>query len=396
MRICMFTDSFLPYTSGVTFAVVNQARELAARGHEVSIFRPKPEAASSQDRGELPQSVRVFDVPLSMSIPRFPSLRLTLPSFLTSFSRLKRLKPDVVHVSTEWGCGWEGMVVSKLLGVPLVGTFHTFFADPGYLKAIGLPTHRFLRWLMWTYSVFFYNRCRYVTSPSQSVRDALLDHGIKNSPIVLSNGIQQPSLRSREAVCPMREELGLRGPVFVYFGRVSPEKSLDVVLRAFKKACVRCWRARLVIIGDGPSIDELKRQAADLQLTRKVHFLGHIPHERLISENLPLIGDVFVTASKTENQPLSLMEAMAYGLPILGAKARGIPELVRDGESGLLFEPDNPDELANRMVWMVRHPRIRKAMGTKARENVSEHSLPRVIDRLEQVYQEAIDLNGRK
>ncbi|MFN9344424.1 MAG: glycosyltransferase [Planctomycetota bacterium] len=388
MRISIFTDSFLPYTSGVTYSVLNQARELVRRGHEISIFRPKPGRGAAP--AELPHGVELYDVPFAVPIPRVPQLRITLPSFITSLRRLRKINPDIVHLNTEWGCGWEGLVASRLLGKPTIGTFHTFFAEPGYLKSFGLPPCSWLQSLMWGYSVFFFNTCRRVTSPSQAVKQSLLDHGIRSEPVLIPNGIPLPEPIDWRQVKRERMKLQIHGPSFVYVGRMSPEKSLPVVLEAFAQVQRRRRRARLVMIGDGPSLASLKNQAQELGIASAVEFLGHVEHDRLISERLPLLGDAFVTASKTENQPMSILEAMAMGLPVIGAAAKGIPELVNDGTNGLLFEPDNPRAMASCMLRMAAHTKRRRTMGQQAMLTAANYNMSHVVDRLESLYQETI------
>ncbi|MCE2790870.1 MAG: glycosyltransferase [Planctomycetota bacterium] len=388
MRISIFTDSFLPYTSGVTYSVLNQARELVRRGHEISIFRPKPGRGAAP--AELPHGVELYDVPFAVPIPRVPQLRITLPSFITSLRRLRKINPDIVHLNTEWGCGWEGLVASRLLGKPTIGTFHTFFAEPGYLKSFGLPPCSWLQSLMWGYSVFFFNTCRRVTSPSQAVKQSLLDHGIRSEPVLIPNGIPLPEPIDWRQVKRERMKLQIYGPSFVYVGRMSPEKSLPVVLEAFAQVQRRRRRARLVMIGDGPSLASLKNQAQELGIASAVEFLGHVEHDRLISERLPLLGDAFVTASKTENQPMSILEAMAMGLPVIGAAAKGIPELVNDGTNGLLFEPDNPRAMASCMLRMAAHTKRRRTMGQQAMLTAANYNMSHVVDRLESLYQETI------
>ncbi|MFN9752450.1 MAG: glycosyltransferase [Planctomycetota bacterium] len=261
MRISIFTDSFLPYTSGVTYSVLNQARELVRRGHEISIFRPKPGRGAAP--AELPHGVELYDVPFAVPIPRVPQLRITLPSFITSLRRLRKINPDIVHLNTEWGCGWEGLVASRLLGKPTIGTFHTFFAEPGYLKSFGLPPCSWLQSLMWGYSVFFFNTCRRVTSPSQAVKQSLLDHGIRSEPVLIPNGIPLPEPIDWRQVKRERMKLQIYGPSFVYVGRMSPEKSLPVVLEAFAQVQRRRRSARLVMLGAGPSLASLEKQARE-------------------------------------------------------------------------------------------------------------------------------------
>ncbi len=393
MRICMFTDSFLPYCSGVTFSVLNQASELVKRGHDVCVFRPKPRKRDFDENTsvDLPDKVEIFDVPFSLGVSKVPKLRVTLPSFLSSLWRVRKWDPDVVHMSTEWGCGWEGLVASKLLRKPTVGTFHTFFADPGYLKSFGLPSFQWIQKFMWWYSVSFYNACRFVTSPSKSVKDALVAHGIRFDPIIIPNGIERPRRVDADDIMAKRQKVGIHGPSFVYCGRISPEKSLDVLIGAFALVQKRRRRAKLVIIGDGPLKKNLEAQATKLGIRENVVFYGHVSHERLIDENLLLLADTFVTASKTENQPMSILEAMSFGLPIVGANSKGIPELVEDRVNGMLFEPDNEQAMADCMLHMANKRRKRRRMGHGALMFAAEYQMPQVVDQLEKVYQQAID-----
>jgi len=394
MRVSIFTDSFLPFTSGVTFSVLNQATELARRGHEISIFCPK--ASKKIAKSELPERVQVFGVPLGIPVPRVPQLRLTLPSFVSSLVRLRKINPDIVHLNTEWGCGWEGLVASSLLRKPVVGTFHTFFADPGYLKSFGLPTSNWLQSIMWRYSVFFFNSCGAVTSPSNAVKQSLMQHGIRREPIVIPNGIPVPTPIDWKAVKRERSKYNIFGPSFVYVGRLSPEKSIDVVLRAFQIVQNRRRRSRLIIIGDGPSLPSLKQMANDLSLGSSVDFLGHVDHDRLIADRLPLLGDTFVTASKSENQPMSILEAMALGLPVVGAASKGLPELISHEHNGMLFEPDNHQDMARRMLNMAARTKRRRRMGRNAMLFAANYNIPAVADRLEELYRKTIEADPRR
>ncbi len=391
MRVCVFTDSFLPFTSGVTYSVLNQATELAQRGHEISIFRPKPSRRTQ--KFELPDRVQVFDVPFAIPVPRVPMLRVTMPSFLSSWMRMRKINPDIVHLNTEWGCGWEGLVASRFLGKPTIGTFHTFFADPGYLKSFGLPTFGIMQSIMWRYSVFFFNTCRAVTSPSHAVKQSLIDHGIRQEPFVIPNGILPLQPIDWRAVKRDRTKMQIHGPSFVYVGRMSPEKSIDVVLQAFAQVQRRRRRSKLVLIGDGPSLSGLQDLTKDLGLQHSVEFMGHIAHDRLIAERIPLLGDTFVTASKTENQPMSILEAMSMGLPVIGANAKGLPELIHHEHNGMLFEPDNIDQLARSMLKMAAFTKRRRRMGRNAMIAASGYNMSNVVDRLEKLYLDTIELS---
>ncbi len=391
MRICLFTDSFLPYISGVSSAVMNQANELAARGHEVSIFHPK--AIREDQRDGIPgldPRIKSFGLPFSVPIPNIPKLRFSVPLFLFTYRRLRIASPDLIHVHTEFGCGLEGMLLGRWKKVPVIGTFHTFFAEPEYLKQFHLPNFSITRKAMWKYSVTFYNRCKHVVSPSKSVRDNLVQRGLKTPVTLLSNGIDPIEFRPKEEIAAFRRSMGIDGFAFVYVGRISPEKSLGVLLGAFYRVTRVNPDVKLVIVGAGPSDTEIDEKLAEFGIEDAVVRTGRIERDILMKENYPLLGDVFVTASKTENQPVSLLEAMAFGLPMVGPRAKGIPELVQDGNDGLIFEPDDEEDMANAMIRLMQDERLKNEMSQAALANASSHSMDKIGDQLEQLYRDAI------
>ncbi len=392
MRICLFTDSFFPYISGVSSAVVNQANEMAARGHEVSIFHPRLKRGERLDSvGGLDPRIRLFGIPFSVPVPNIPKLRFSIPLFLYTYRRLRQKSPDVIHVHTEFGCGLEGMLLGRWKKVPVVGTFHTFFAEPEYLKQFRIPDFAFTRRSMWWYSVTFFNRCARIVSPSKSVRDNLVQRGLKTKATLLSNGIERIEFRPKAEVEAFRRSFGIEEFAFIYVGRISPEKSLEVVLEAFYRVTQSNPKAKLVIVGSGPSDAMIDEKLGEYGIVDQVVRTGRIERDVLMRDNYPLLGDAFVTASKTENQPVSLLEAMAFGLPMIGPRSKGIPELVQDGDDGLIFEPDDVAGLAEAMTRLMNDEALHSRMSAAAIQNANEHRIDRTGDRLEAVYREAIE-----
>ncbi len=391
MRICLFTDSFLPYISGVSSAVFNQANEMASRGHDVSIFHPR---AKRQDQLDsilgLDPSISCFGLPLSVPTPNIPKLRFSVPLFLFTYRRLKKKSPDLIHVHTEFGCGLEGMLLGRWKKVPVIGTFHTFFAEPEYLKQFHIPNFSFTRKAMWKYSVTFFNRCTHIVSPSKSVRDNLVQRGLSTQATLLSNGIERIQFRPKEEISAFRRSLGIDDFAFIYVGRISPEKSLEVMLGAFNQVVRVNPKAKLVIVGAGPSDPSIDRKLEEFGISNNVIRTGRIERDILMKENYPLLGDAFVTASKTENQPVSLLEAMAFGLPMIGPRARGIPELVQHGNDGLIFEPDDEFGMANAMIRLMKDETLHREMSAAALRNANEHRIDKIGDRLEKIYQDAV------
>ena len=391
MRVCLFTDSFLPYISGVSSAVYNQANELARRGHSVSIFHPRP---SKRDTWEtvpgLDESVGVYGLPFSVPTYKIPKLRFSVPLFLYTYRRLQQAPPDLIHVHTEFGCGLEGMLLGRWKKVPIIGTFHTFFAEPDYLKQFHIPNFAFTRKAMWKYSVGFFNRCSHIVSPSKSVRDHLVERGLRREATVLSNGIERVEIRPEEEIKAFRKSLGIDDFSFIYIGRVSPEKSLGVALEAFRQVLEVNPRAKFVLVGNGPADADVDAKVRALGIGDSVVRTGRVERNRLMRENYPLLGDAFVTASKTENQPVSILEAMAFGLPLIGPRAKGIPELIEHGRNGLIFQPDDVFNMSSAMVRLMTDQQLHRKMKQASLDIAATHDLQHVGDRLLDIYSGAI------
>ena len=391
MRISIFSDSFYPYISGVSIAILQQANALAARGHEVSIVRPRPGKSERVDAvPDLDPSIRVLDTPVTIPHRAFARLRLACPTFFSTWRKLRTIDPEVIHVHTEFGTGWEGLALARLRRVPLLGTFHTFFAEPEYLKHFPVPNCSLTRGMLWRYSVGFFNRCHTVVTPSKAVYESLSERGAKCRLEKVSNGIRPPRMQPDEFIQGRRAEMGLGGVTFLYVGRVSHEKSIDLVLEAFAKVWRQDQSVRLLIVGGGPHEEELRKLANAMDCRDAVRFTGPIPNHQLLAENFYRLGDVFVTASTTENQPVSILEAMSFGLPLIGPRAKGLPEMILDDQNGRLVEPRNVRSLAEAMD-QARNPTARGRWAAEAGRMALDHDLGQVAGRLEELYGDAIE-----
>ncbi len=390
MRIAVFTDSFLPYISGATFAALNQANALAELGHTVRIYCPgaphnQPQSSTS---AELHEAVSVKTVPFSLPWGGQPDLNVVFPVLWPTLRNLRRFRPDVVHLHTEWGTGWAGLFGAWRLGVPAIGTFHTFWNDPRYVRHFPWPNWSIVRRAMGAYSAFFYRRCHDAIAPSAAVQRHL--KALEVEAAIVSNGMPRPDLIPDAEVQALRAQHGLGNHfTYLYLGRVSYEKSLPLCLQAFRQTLATQPEARFVIIGDGPEMPHLQATVRTLELDAHVVFTGAVPHDELMARNFPRLGQVFVTASETENQPVSLLEGMSFGLPVIGPHARGIPELVRHEHNGLLFAPGEVDALAAHMTRLAADAPLRQRLAAAARETAARHAIERSARQLEAIYHEA-------
>jgi len=396
MRIALFTDSFLPYICGATFAALNQVNALAERGHQVRIYcpGPTPKQSKSSISDELHESVSVKMVPFSLPWGGQPNLNVVFPLLWLTMRDLRVFAPDVVHVHTEWGTGWAGIFAAWRLRIPTVGTFHTFWDDPLYVKHFPWPNWKIVQRAMGAYSALFYRRCDTVIAPSESVRSHLNQRDVNAT--VVSNGIPNPNWQSDEAIMQLKQKYGVKDRLtFLYLGRVSVEKTLHLCLEAFQRVNEAYPESRFVIIGDGPEMPRIKETISQLGLEDTVVLTGAVPHEELMLSNLPRIGDLFITASETENQPISILESMAFGLPAVGPRSRGIPELIDEGENGYLFDPGDVDDLAGHMTKIAESPEILVALSEGALQTGRGHSIARSAERLEIIYDARVKTPGR-
>lgn len=383
MKIAIFTDAYPPYISGVSSAVDNQTIALADQGHKIMVFCPQYK--NSEKAVSPHKNIQTKNLPFSLSFPGYKEFKIAIPSGLKSIKNLKKFNPKIIHIHSEGGAGWEGLLCGRSLDIPVVSTSHTFLAHPKYLKHLHLANLKMAEKVAWNYCLLFHNRVQLVICPSKAMVRKLKRHGLETKTKVISNGIDLDKFKSdsnREIV--NKYSLNNKKVNLIYLGRVSVEKSLDVVIKAINK--ISFDNFKLTIIGSGPDIKKLKALVDKLGLKNKVNFTGPIPHQTLINSGLLKAADILVTASKTENQPLSIMEAMASGLPIVSVKALGIPELVRHKQSGFLAEPDNIDELAIYLEKIITDQNLREKMSQKSLQLIKRHSLDNVAKQLIKTY----------
>lgn len=383
MKIAIFTDAYPPYISGVSSAVDNQTIALADQGHEIMIFCPRYKKGGKSISPH--KNIQIKNLPFSLSFPGYNELQIAIPSGLSSITNLKRFKPDIIHVHTEGGAGWEGLLCGRSLDIPVVSTSHTFLAHPKYLKHIHLANLKMAEKFTWNYCLLFHNRTELVVCPSKAMAKQLKNHGLETKTKVVSNGIGlNKFMYPPNKKIVSKYNLNNNKVNLIYLGRVSVEKSLDLVIKAVNR--INNDKFKLSIIGSGPDADQLKNLVENLGLNKKVNFTGSIPHQTLINSGLLKAADIFVTASKTENQPISIMEAMASGLPIISVKALGIPELVKHKQNGFLAEPDDMTGIADYLERLISNPQLREKMSQKSLQIIKKHSLDNVAKQLFRTY----------
>ncbi len=386
MKIAIFSDTFLPQVNGVANVVAQSAKNLAELGHEVWIFTV---CQKSQNKSFWTEEKIAVTILPSIPAGVYQGERFTLPVGI-AFRRLKEFQPDIIHTHTPFSVGWEAVWAAKRLKKPLVGTHHTFYDH--YLKHIKAD-YGWVKKISWKYTTLFYNFCDLVLSPSLSLAQALVQKGLKRPIQVLQNSIETaffvpaPDQKTKDA---LKKEFNIKGKSLVYMGRVSYEKSIDQVLKAFKLVVKKEPQTTLMIVGDGPEKEILEKLAKALAIENRVVFTGLLRGENLV--RAMQANDIFVTASKSENMPLSILEAMSCGLPMAAVGEKGLKEIIKDGINGFLAKADNPADLAEKILRLIADESILKKFSQASRAQAMNYSKETVTALLEQNYKKAIQL----
>lgn len=359
LKIAMFSDSFYPSIDGVVSSIATTAQELSKRGHRVTVFAPKP-----KDLSKVPKIVG-FEVVWVRSVPllSYSQYRVSPPFSLTAQKKFTEFVPDVVHCHTPFSLGWMGLTLGKKFKVPVVATYHTLLPD--FLMYAPLPLinkTKFLKDFTWAYTNFFYNQCDLVTTPTKAMAKELGKH--KCPAIAISNPVQF-SLFNRYAKTKkpdFKKEFRL-----VYFGRMSFEKNIEVLLEALKILVTdkkTKIHAKLILIGDGPAKKSLHDIAKNLVLEKHVEFTGILRNEALAKKVASC--HVMVTASTIETQGLTVLEGMAAGLPCVGTNYLGIPDAVKENKNGFLFPPFKSEIAGQKLEKIYRSAALYNKLSKKA------------------------------
>jgi glycosyltransferase involved in cell wall biosynthesis len=375
LRIAMFSESYLPRISGVAHSLEAVTRALRALGHRVLIAAP-------HYPGYVDDDPDVLRFP-SVRLPQERDFPLGVPYSPAAWRRLERERPDIVHSHSPFLMGAAGARLARQLRVPLVFTHHTLYDE--YVHYAPLISPRLSAPAVRAYVKRYADRCQAVVVPSATVAARLRTHGVRSRIEVISTAALEEDVAERRAPAGVRSAYGIppARPLVATASRLAREKSIELVLEAFA-ALRRTHQATLLVVGGGPEEEPLRAHADALSIAADVVFTGLLPHARAL--DCIAAADVFLYASQTETQGLVVIEAMALGLPVVAVRAGGIPDAVRDGETGFLTAAD-PGALAARVRLLLDEPARARAMGARGRQDADAFRMPVIARRLSLLYE---------
>lgn len=367
MRIAFFTDTFLPQINGVA-KTLSKFVDYMERNHiEYKIFAP-----SFKEQEFYSNVIRAK----SFKFVLYPQCRLSLPNYFAISKQLDEFNPDIVHVVTEFNMGLCGLKYARSRNLPLVSSYETNISQ--YLEYYNL---KFLESPSWKYFKWFHNKCDINFCPSIATVDLLKEQGFGN-PKLWERGIETDKFSPELKDSSFKKSINAEGKlVFLYVGRVSPEKDLEIFVNVAKRLNEKYYdKIHFVMIGDGPSLKDLKEMAPD-----NITFTGFLTGDALTKAYAS--SDVFLFPSPTETLGFVILEAMSSGLTIISCNAGGISDNLIDGYNGIACREKQEDDYYNAAEKIINDESLRKNLANNARAFALTKDWDRTFDGLVKDYE---------
>ncbi|MEN3190221.1 MAG: glycosyltransferase, partial [Atribacterota bacterium] len=333
MKIAFFTNCYKPLVNGVVTNIVSLKEAYERKGHETYVFAPQVE--DYIDQGKNVFRYRSLNLTSKVKYPIAIPLSLRARKVITEFN------PDIIHVHHPFLLSSQAIMYGKKLGIPKVLTLHTQYEKYAHYIA-PIPeklTQEAIKRII--FNLAYKIDC--ITTPSESMKELIKSYGIKNRIEVIPNAIELNSFRQKDELkcleIKKRYNLKEDDKIILYVGRVAYEKSIDKIIEALaiiKRKGVS--NAKLLIVGRGPAMEELKELAKSLQIEDEIIFTGEVKNEEI--PHYYKIAYLFTIASTAETFGIVIIEALASGVPVLAVKAPGAVDILTNGRDGLLVDND--------------------------------------------------------
>lgn len=381
MKVLITTDVFTANTNGVVTSVRNLMEELEKKGHDVRVLTVSESLKSHKDGNVY----YIKSIPLDVV---YPDIRMPV-SYRHRFLReLIQWKPDVIHSQCEYFSYQFAGYICKKTGAPIVHTYHTLYEQ--YVTYV-IPSQRIGTYLVGKLSRMRLRKAEVIVAPTQKVETILRGYGLRNAIQVVPSGIALESYADKmepEERARRRKELGIPEDhtVLLNLGRLGTEKNLPELIELFSVALAQNDKLTLLIVGDGPARAELEEQALRLGIRDHVIFTGMVAHEDV--HDYYQLGDIFVSASTSETQGLTYIEAAANGLPLLCRRDPCLDEVLVEGSNGYEYEAES--EFCSLLDTILQNPEWCAAAGAQSRKIANMFDKSHFADQIEDIYESVI------
>lgn len=382
MNIGLFTETYYPEINGVANSVYMLKNELERAGHNVYVF-------TTTTPGTPEHEYNVFRVP-------------SLPCILISERRvgmfyhprlahiIRRLDLDIIHTHTEFSLGVFGRIMARELKIPVVHTYHTIYEDyTHYVNKIHLASvderaKAFVR----MFTKICCNTVEQVVVPTKKVEELLMSYRVVKNIEIIPTGVDLSKFDennyTKQELLEKRKSFGIlpEEKVILYLGRVSSEKNIAELLAAMPEYMERHADVKFLLVGDGPERERLEKQVSGYSCKERILFAGQQPWDMVPA--FYQLADVFVSASNSETQGLTYIEAMASGLPVVAREDSCLEDILIPGVNGFTF---TEQEGFLKALDSVLYEAVEENQyGRQARQMVQKYSTRAFAERMEETY----------
>lgn len=374
LRIAVVTETWPPEVNGVAMTLAKLVQGLSHRNHDVQLIRPR------QTKTDSPMSDSSLEEVLmrGMPIPRYPELKLGLPSKKTLVKTWTLRRPDVVHIATEGPLGWSALQAAKVLKLPVTSDFRTNFQS--YSKHYGVG---WLRKPIVAYLRKFHNATACTMVPTRELMRTLSQNGFANLKVV-SRGVDTKLFNISKRDTSLRSSWGATDDtkVLISVGRMAPEKNLDQVLKTYEALKVTGLAFKLVMVGDGPLKEQFQKRYPE------IIFPGMLSQSNLAAYYAS--SNLFIFPSQTETFGNVTLEALASGIPVLAFDCAAARDWVQTGVNGWLVAENNPEGFAAQAVTIFNSKDLLDQITQSTRQQVVHLDWDQIAEQVESVFWDAI------
>lgn len=386
MRIGLFSDTYPPFINGVSTSVLMLKQGLEKLGHEVYVVTINSESFCYKEEENI---LKVPGIPCGIF-----DYRISGVYPLKALKIIKKWNLDVIHTHTEFSIGTFARLISKQYNIPLVHTYHTMYEEYIYYITKGYFSKASKKLVEYLTLFLCDKLVEELIVPTKKTYDLFKEkYKVKRDVNIIPTGIDVSRFYKenidKEKVNELRHDLKLSRFNFniLYVGRIAKEKSIDFLINNFKDIVKKIPRAKLIIVGDGPDMKELIDLVDKNKLNRNCLFTGKVPWNEV-----PLyymLSSVFVTASKSETQGLTVIEAMAASKPVVAINDESFSLVIESYKDGILFNDDK--EYKDAIYMLYKDRKLRDKISLEARKTANNYSDLSYAKNVLEVYKKVIN-----
>lgn len=386
MRIGLFTDAYPPFINGVATSVLMLKQGLEKMGHKVYVVTVNDESFSYKE---------------TEGVLKIPSIPIGIMNFrqsgiypLRALKIIKRWNLDVIHTHTEFSIGTFARLISKQFNIPLVHTYHTMYEEYIYYITKGYFNHASKKLVEYLTLFLCDKTIDELIVPTEKAKDLFKEkYKVKRDVHVIPSGIDTERFHKENvdklSVIKLKKSLsiGMRDFIILYVGRIAKEKSIDFLIKNFPDVLKRIPKAKMIIVGDGPDLKDLIDMTNDLKLEDKIIFTG-----RVLWDDIPkyyAMSNIFVTASTSETQGLTVIEAMGASKPVVAIKDESFELVITDKKDGLFFEDEK--QYVDLVERLYKEKTFYNEISKEARKTAAKYSPDAYAKNVLKIYEKVVN-----